>query len=280
MNGEMLGNFPYTYDKNNQTSDIPMSQRQAAGLLAGISIALIGAETALAVLHGFDPGVILFCLAIAVGAAGLVFAVSLLAGDGQRRVESVSERRARARAGDAGSRFEAYGIDDEFLGNGRPGRGAAAPAGEPFADDAALKAAVAAHAAAAGGLVALRETLAGLDDDAFRVMAGKFGFSGVSRIRAMGVVTELIAAEVAVGKASEVPPLSISIDQETFDDYIRRCMTDGGSEPPAAGAESGFSVGLDADGLSGLPGDPPATFSHDPQAVFSKIGRSGGGAGR
>jgi hypothetical protein len=251
-----------------------MNERLAAGLLAGISVALIGAETTLAALYGFDPGLVLFCLALYAGAAGLLFSLKLLLDGGGSRIESVSERRVRAMRGDAGGRLEGYEIDDEFLGRGRSGTKPTTNVGGPL-DDEALKDAVASYAPMAGGLAKLRETLDSIGDEAFRTMARKLGIAGVTRERAMAVVHELMDAESAGNDQDEVPSLSISLDRETFDDYIRRCMTD--KETCLDDDEGGgFSVGLDAAGLSSLPSDPPTDFSHDPKAVFAKLNRPGG----
>ncbi len=260
--------------KVNQPPDNTMNERLAAGLLAGISVALIGAETALAAFYGFDPGRILFCLALYVGAAGLLFSLKLLFDGGGSRIESVSERRVRAMRGDAAGRLDGYEIDDEFLGRGRSDRKPASSGSRPL-DDEALKAAVTSYASMAGGFEKLRETLDQVGEDAFRSMARKAGIDGVTKERAMSALTELIAAEGAGREGEGVPTLSISLDRETFDDYIRRCMTDKETcQDDDEGA--GFSIGLDAADLSSRPSEPPTDFSHDPKAVFAKINRPGG----
>jgi hypothetical protein len=251
-----------------------MNERMAAGILAGLSVALIGSETILAAIRGFDPGLILFCLSIYAGAVGLLLAMKQLSGGNGSRIESVSERRARAqREGGIGGILEGYGIDDEFLGT----RAARKPhiQHREIGDDE-LKAAVKSYAGMVGGYERLRETLGSIDEVAFRAIALRAGFSGVSRERALAMVMELVTAEAPGHAGSEEPELKISLDRETFDDYIRRSMTDSGNSIGEEGGDS-FSINLDAAGLSGLPGEPPGEFSHKPDAVRAKrLSRFGG----
>jgi len=252
-----------------------MNERLAAALFAGISVALIGAETTLAAIYGFDPGLILFCLALYAGAAGLLFSVKLLLDGGGDRIESVSERRARAKRGDGGI-LEGYDVDEEFLGSGMRASKPVPAGGRPI-DDESLKAAISSYAGMAGGLGKLRETIESMDDASFGAMVRKIGASGVPKERALAAIAELASAESGGSGRDEVPPLTISLDRETFDDYIRRCMTDGDTcIDDDEGSGEGFSVGLDAEGLSRLPGEPPAEFSHKPEAVKAKINRPGG----
>jgi len=128
-----------------------MNERLAAGVLAGISAALIASESLLAALYGFDAGLILFCLALYAGAAGILFSLRILLGERQG-IETVSMRRARAMQHEgAGARLEGYGVDEEFLdGGGRrkpkptaekassagsPGRSFSSPGGSSGGDD-------------------------------------------------------------------------------------------------------------------------------------------------
>ncbi|NTV02822.1 MAG: hypothetical protein HGB04_08590 [Chlorobiaceae bacterium] len=253
-----------------------MNERLAAGLLAGLSAALIVAETATGALRGFDAGIILFWLALYAGAAGLLFSLRMLSDGGSGRIESVSERRARAKRGDGGI-LEGYDVDEEFLGSGQRARKPAS-AGAGTVDDESLKAAILSYAGMAGGLGKLSETLEAMDEASFGAMARKIGASGVSKGQALAAVAELAAAESGGKGGEDVPPLQISLDRETFDDYIRRCMTDRDTciDDDESAGES-FSIGLDADGLSRLPGAPPTEFSHSPEAVKAKINRPAGG---
>jgi hypothetical protein len=176
-----------------------------------------------------------------------------------------------------GNILEGYDVDEEFIGRGRgsrkPSSGKSSGEARPL-DEEALRAAVINYAAMAGGFSRLRETLESMDDRAFGTMARNAGITGVTRERALAVATELAAGGEA-GTDEAAPTLSISLDRETFDDYIRRGMTEG--DHGQDGDEgAGFSVGLDADRLSALPSEPPTDFSHDPKAIFSKIHRAGG----
>ncbi|NTW74640.1 MAG: hypothetical protein HGB29_07225 [Chlorobiaceae bacterium] len=253
-----------------------MNERLAAGLLAGISVALFSAEILLAALYGFDPGLILFCLSLYIGAAGLLFSLKSLLNGGGSRIESVSQRRARAKRGEGmGGVLEGYDVDEEFLGRAHR-TGKPAPGGDLTLDDEALKAVIASYAGMAGGLAKLRETLDSIDEASFRAMARSTGMGGVTRERAIEAVQALLdLGERGTCGGEATPSLTISLDRETFDDYIRRCMTEKDAGPDEEGG-GGFSVGLDAAGLSGLPSEPPTDFSHDPKAVFAKINRPDG----
>ncbi|NTU57393.1 MAG: hypothetical protein HGB00_00510 [Chlorobiaceae bacterium] len=260
-----------------------MNERLASGLLAGLSGALITAEALLVSIYGFQPGIVLFCLSIYAGAVGFLFSMRTLLDERSGGVESVSERRAKAMQ-DRGmsSILQGYDVDEEFLGRGRGGSkptsakaaGRSADAGDLPPDDEALKSAIIAYAGMAGGLEGLRQTLESMDDSSFRTMARKAGIAGVTRERAIAVATGLAAGGQTEHEHSR-PPLELSIDRETFDDYIRRGMNEGDSCPDDDDCV-GYSIGLDAAGLSGLPSEPPTDFSHDPKAIFSRINRPGG----
>ncbi|RXK84457.1 hypothetical protein EST62_09520 [Chlorobaculum sp. 24CR] len=262
-----------------------MNQRLAAGLLAGLSVALVAAET-LALLAGLDARTMLLFLSLYAGLVGLLFALRTLSEGRREVVESVSERRARARRdGLVGNLLDDYEIDDEFLGRGvrkpKSAKASVSPASsapaEPLLDDEALKSAVRAYAGMAGGIAALRETIEAMDDSAFSSMARKAGMGGVTRARALSVVVELVSVESA-SRSDEAPALSLSIDKESFDDYIKRCMSDPDTcVDEEANDSEGFSVGLDAEGLSAMPSTPPTDFVHDPKAVMNRFNRSTGG---
>ncbi len=65
-----------------------------------------------------------------------------------------------------------------------------------------------------------------------------------------------------------------SLDQESFDDYIRRSMTSS-DEDGAAGSGDGFSVDLDEAALPRGIGRPPDDFSHNPKAMMESLKRAG-----
>lgn len=125
-----------------------MNDRLAAGVLAGISAALIVTESLLAVRYGFDAGLVLFCLSLYAGAAGILFSLRILLAE-RSGIESVSMRRMRAMQHEgAGGRLDGYGVDEEFLdcgGRRKPKptveqASFAASPGRPFMDDGGLKA--------------------------------------------------------------------------------------------------------------------------------------------
>jgi hypothetical protein len=260
-----------------------MNQRHAAGVLAGLSLALIAAET-FALLAGFDAKMMLLFLSLYAGLTGLLFALRTLFEGKREVIESVSDRRARAKQDSImGQRLDAYEVDEEFLGRGQRGRVPAKPAAHsapssPTASipsDEELKSAVTAYAGMVGGILKLRETIESMDDAAFASMARKAGMSGVTRSHALAVVVEMAAAQGASG-SDDAPALSVSIDKESFDDYIRRCMSD----PDACANDEvggGFSVGLDAEDLSSMPSTPPTDFVHDPKVVMERFNRTAGG---
>lgn len=63
-----------------------------------------------------------------------------------------------------------------------------------------------------------------------------------------------------------------SMERESFDEYIRRCMSGGGEDPDCA---DGFSVELDSAALAKGIGTPPEDFSHDPKSAISRLKRAG-----
>jgi len=267
-----------------------MNQRLVAGVLAGLSLAFIVAELLVAAYGGFDTGWMLLLLSLYAGLVGLLFGVRSLSEGRREVVESVSERRARAkRDGLVGDLLDDYEVDEEFLGRGKrkfssskpstsqpsasPSSGAS---GDRPLDDDELKSAITAHADMMGGLANLRSRIEEMDDLDFYSMARKAGIAGVSRTRVLAVVTELVSASGGA-KSNEDSPLSLSIDQGSFDDYIKRCMTDPETcTDEEANDSEGFSVGLDAGDLSSQPGTPPTEFSHDPKAVMERFKRSTG----
>jgi hypothetical protein len=203
-----------------------MNQRLAAGVLAGLSVALIAAET-LAALAGLDVRLMLLFLSLYAGIVGLLFALRTLA-DGRREViESVSERRARAkRDSRTGALLDAYGIDEEFIGRGFRER-------KPVA---------------------------------------------VSHPEPVGKGEAVRGSEPEAAPARDASPaLSISIDKESFDDYIRRCMSEPGTCSDDDESGAGYAVDLDADGLSAMPSTPPTDFVHDPKVVMERFNRTAGG---
>lgn len=204
-----------------------MNQRMTAGILATLSVALIVAELAVAFWGGFDPGVMVLVFSLYVGLTGLLFSLRTLA-DGHREVvESVSERRARAKRDTVMSGLlDGYDIDDEFIGRGRSGKSVSSkPSASPEPEEP---------------LSPLRDAQNPESSD-------------------------------AAGDAS--PAFSISIDKESFDDYIRRCMSEPGTCIDEEESEPGYAVDLDAEELSGRPGTPPTDFSHNPKAIMSRLNR-------
>ncbi|HHE32250.1 MAG TPA: hypothetical protein ENL07_06400 [Chlorobaculum parvum] len=197
-----------------------MNERLTASLLVSISIALIVAELLVAAYGGFDPGWMVLLLSLYAGLVGLLFGVRTLSEGRREVVESVSERRARAkRDGLVGDLLDDYDVDEEFLGRGHGGR-----------KPTAAKSSVASASAEAGEPV-----------------------------------------------RDERSAMSLSIDKGSFDDYIKRCMSDPDTcTDEEANNSEGFSVGLDAGDLSAQPGTPPTEFSHDPKAVIERFKRSAG----
>lgn len=260
-----------------------MNQRTAAGVLAGLSLSLIVSEMLVAVFGGFDPGWMLLFLSLYAGAVGLLFGLRTLADGRREEIESVSERRVRAkREGRVGDLLDPYGIDEEFVGRRsgwhkpvfvKPPAASAAPGDRPL-DHEALKSSVMAYAAMAGGLESLRRTIEAMDEQAFGSMARKAGMAGVSRAQALSVVLELVSEQGKAKKADE-RPLSLSIDKESFDDYIRRCMSD--PESCDDDEADSLSAGFDDKRSPEPPSMPPTDLSHDPKSVMSRLNRPGTG---
>ena len=260
-----------------------MNQRLAAGLLTALSVLFIAAEFVVAAFGGFDPAWMVLLLSLYAGLVGVLFGLRNLSEGRRDVVESVSERRARARRGGlVGNLLDDYEIDEEFLGRGVRKHKSTKPSASPSSSapkqripsDEELKSAIAAYAGMAGGIVTLRETIEAMDDSAFASMARKAGMAGVTRERALAVVVGMVSAEGAP-KSDEAPALSLSIDKESFDDYIKRCMSE--ADAQSGENETGnFSVGLDSEELSAMPSTPPTDFVHNPRAVMSRLNRPEG----
>ncbi|MFZ4801488.1 MAG: hypothetical protein ACOYLR_05800 [Chlorobium sp.] len=63
-----------------------------------------------------------------------------------------------------------------------------------------------------------------------------------------------------------------SMERESFDEYIHRCMNGGGEDLDCA---DGFSVELGSAARSSGLGTPPEDFSHDPKSAISRLKRAG-----
>lgn len=254
-----------------------MTERQVAGYLAGLSVSLIAAETVLAIVFGFNPGLVLFLIGMYVGAVGLLYSLRTLL-QGTQSVESVSERRARAMQDAAVSRvLKGYEVDDEFIRPGQTGRKREHDTGQEetvpapeAAEDEQLRDAIVEHAARAGGFGKLKEMIEQMDGEAFSKMTLMAGMRGVTKEQAIRVVREMsgedsLQVEPAEGDSGE-PPFRLSMDQDSFDEYIRRSMSQG---------EDDLTTGFESKGssASNSPVMPTATdeITHDPEKLFERL---------
>jgi hypothetical protein len=265
-----------------------MNERLAAGIFFGLSVGLIVTETVLASVFGLQVAIIMFCFIIYAGLSGVVFSLRFLL---QKRgdIESVSTRRARALKEEGMDRIlKGYDIDEEFLDRsgrrkGKPVKSAVAdsgeidPSGSGISAAATLEDTITAHARMFGGLEQLLAAVMHVDGVSFDRLARTAGISGVSREELTCVIKAMAAREKSHAAGNECAGseglLSISLDRADFDDYIKRCMTEGENSDDHAGA--GFSLDLESGGGARAAEPSPSEFSHDPRSVISRFKKSG-----
>jgi hypothetical protein len=127
-----------------------------------------------------------------------------------------------------------------------------------------------------GGLGQLLQMMENIDEASFGRLVQKAGLGDLSRQEVMLKITCMIDEHSFSGGAANEKPCILeghSMERESFDDYIRRCMN--GTEEDSESADKGFSVELDGAALSKGAGVPPADFSHDPKSAISSLKRAG-----
>ena len=268
-----------------------MNERFFLKLLLTLFSGLVATELLVVLLFGFKLELILFCFIIAVALTGILVVVRLLLQQ-PPEMDSVSMRRAREKRTDImRDRLREYSVDEEFLGGGTV-KGAkensVAPpineaqksrnlsAGKPMAS---IEEAIRIHAEMYGGLGPLLQMMEKIDEASFCRLVKKVALGELSREEVMCKITFMIEASTpsirdTKGVDGEQPSVleGHSMERESFDEYIRRCMT--GAEDDSKSAD-GFSVELDSAALSQGAGVPPADFSHDPTSVISSLKRVG-----
>ncbi|MEI6651471.1 MAG: hypothetical protein WCL42_02720 [Chlorobiaceae bacterium] len=268
-----------------------MNERFFLKLLLTLFSGLVAAELLVVLLFGFELELILFCFVIAVALTGILV-VSWLLLQQPSEMDSVSGRRAREKRTDImRDRLREYSVDEEFLGGGsvkdakensvappinEAQRSRKPSAGKPVAS---IEEAIRVHAEMYGGLVPLLQMMEKIDEGSFGRLVKKVGLGKLSREEVICKITFMIEASSPSirdfggvdGEQSSVLE-GHSMERESFDEYIRRCMT--GAEDDSKCAD-GFSVELDSAALSRGAGVPPAEFSHDPTSVISSLKRAG-----
>ena len=270
-----------------------MNERFFLKLLLVLFAGLIAAEVLVVVLFGLRLELILFCFIVAAALTGIAFVVRLLLGE-RTQIDSVSMRRAREmRDGVMQERLGEYGVDEEFLGGkvvrrpkGSVSRSALSQQRPVSSSQSAapvtvsIEEAIRVHAEMYGGLGQLLQMIENIDEAAFGRLVQKAAMGDLSRKEVMLkialMVDESSLSGGADGEAEGESPCILeghSMDRESFDDYIRRCMNGAGEESESA--DKGFSVELDGEALSRGSGVPSADFSHDPKSVISSLKRAG-----
>lgn len=267
-----------------------MNERFFLILLLALFSGLVAAELLVVLLFGLKLELILFCFIMAVALTGILVVLRLLLQQ-PPEIDSVSQRRARDKRTDImRDRLKEYSVDDEFLGREsvKPGKGSsphppmAEARGKQFQGESiqSIEQAIRVHAEMYGGLEPLLEMMEKIDDLSFGRLVKKVGFGEVSRETVLATIACMIeknSSSMSDVVACEEGRPSIleghSMDRESFDEYIHRCMS--GAEDMAESGDKGFSVELDGAALSRVTGGPPADFSHDPKAVMSSLKRAG-----
>ena len=267
----LLYSEPFLDDKK-----IMMNERLLLKLLLALFSGLIAAELLVVALFGFRLELMLFCFILAVALTGILVVVRLL---GQQRpeIDSVSARRAKAKRSEVmRDRLKDYGVDEEFLGatgaawateGVRDSRKPEAkPNTKPSAayDPATIEEAIKSHAEMYGGLRQLHQIMEKIDEAAFGRLVSRAGLGRLSREEVMVKITMMIeedgrtAGEVVVEDSALE---GYSMERESFDEYIHRCMSGGGEDPDCA---DGFSVELDSAALTKGIGTPPCLLYTSP----------------
>jgi len=263
-----------------------MNERFFLKLLLTLFSGFVAAELLVVLLFGFRLELILFCFVIAVAVTGILLVVRLLLQQ-PFEMDSVSMRRAREKRTDImQDRLREYSVDEEFLGGGTV-KGAkehsvVLPINEaqrrrsPSADELAVSVeeAIRVHAEMYGGLGPLLQMMEKIDEASFCRLVKKAGLGELSReevvCKIMFMIEDSSSPMCDTGEPSALE--SHSMERESFDEYIRRCMT--GAEDDSKSAD-GFSVELDSAALSRAVSVPPADFSHNPASVIASLKRAG-----
>ena len=268
-----------------------MSERFFLKLLLVLFAGLIAAEVLVVALFGLRLELILLCFIVVAAFTGIAFVVRLLLGE-RREIETVSMRRAMQKCGGImQDRLKEYDVDEEFIGSKavkRPKGNASAlheQRPESRSESAAqvtvsIEEAIRVHAEMYGGLGELLQLMEKIDEASFGRLVQKAGMGGLSREEVMLKITLMIDEASlfrgdSVGNDGKKPCIleGHTMERESFDDYIRRCMN--GAEEDLESADNGFSVELDGAALSKRAGVPPADFSHDPKSVIASLKRAG-----
>ena len=267
-----------------------MNERFFLKLLLALFSGLLVVELLVLLLFGFRLELIVFCFVIAVAMTGMLVVARLLQQQ-RAEIDSVSSRRAKAKRSDVmGDRLREYSVDEEFLGGEsfrREKASSPVPPAEsrnsrkPSAGESTMtiEEAIKAHAEIYGGLGQLLQMMEKIDDGAFGHLLKKAGLYEISREEVIVKITLMIEAESpvmenAVDCQGEEPCIleGHTLDKESFDDYIRRCMT-GTEDDEKCG--DGISVDLhDAAILQGT-ASPPEDFEHNPKSVIASLKRAG-----
>jgi hypothetical protein len=262
-----------------------MNERVFLKLLLVLFAGLIAAEVLVVALFGLRLELILLCFIVAAALTGIAFVVRLLLGE-RTEMDSVSMRRAMLkRGGIMQDRLKEYDVDEEFIGGKTVRRSKGNASSVSFPDQlhgsrsqssapvtVSIEETIRVHAEMYGGLGQLLQMMENIDEASFCRLAQKAGLGDLSREEVMLKIT-LMVEESSGAKEKPCILEGHSMERESFDDYIRRCMN--GAEEDSESADKGFSVELDGAALSKGAGVPPADFSHDPKSVISSLKRAG-----
>ncbi|WP_150081111.1 hypothetical protein [Chlorobium phaeobacteroides] len=266
-----------------------MNERVMVKMFLSLSTLLFIAELVVGLFYQADLRLMVLFFMLAVSLAGILVSLKMLLGEKQE-VESVSMRRRRALDDEVMKDvLDGYEVDEEFLGNvsrkgkKRGGSGAVREqnisAGASGAkDESSLEDAIRSHAVMFGGLEKLLDALTEVDELSFGKMMEKAGIQGVARGEVIVQIQTMVDLEQRscgelLKRTEDSLSEGLSLDKESFDEYIRRCMTT--SESESAPVSTTFSLDLDMAAMSKQDGTPPKDFSHAPEAVFSKLKKPG-----
>jgi len=267
-----------------------MNERLFLVLLLALFLGLFAAELLVVAWFGFRLELILFCFIMAVSLTGILVVVRLLLQQ-PPEIDSVSKRRAKEKRLDImQDRLKNYSVDDEFLGRESVTQGKGNSPELPMTEKrgkhctgettSSIERAIRVHADRYGGLGQLLQMMEKIDELSFSRLVTNVGFGEVSREEVLVTIARMIEgdsrfmSDVVEREGERTSVLDgHSMERESFDEYIRRCMV--GAEDVDERGDKGFSVELDSSALARGTSVPPADFSHDPKSVMSSLKRAG-----
>uniref|UniRef100_Q3APT8 Uncharacterized protein n=1 Tax=Chlorobium chlorochromatii (strain CaD3) TaxID=340177 RepID=Q3APT8_CHLCH len=235
------------------------------------------AEVMVVLLLGWHGEALLFVFFMSCFAVAIALVLHKLYGTAEASgaIESVSARRVRAmQSEELRSRLGAYSVDDEFLA-GTPLRAKSTSSTYEKSDVEAMIRKFAPHV---GGLSRLLQMVQERDEASFAAVAKQAGLANVERQTVIDYIHIMLNAEkecesnTKSGEATS-PLTEFTMERESFDSYIQRCMSGEGDDGDLSDE---LSVGLENPLTPKSVGIPPSDFSHSPTSIMESLKKRAG----